>query len=231
MAKQEEKVLLTEVASKQLLKDAGIPVIETVLARTKREAIDLAGEMGFPVAMKIVSPDVPHKTDAGGVRLGLTSAARVGDAYSEMLSSVRGHVPGAVIEGVSIQKMAPPGVEIIIGMSRDAQFGPVIMFGLGGVLVEVLKDVSFRLVPVAPRDAAEMVREIKGYALLTGYRGQEPVDIPALERIIVAVSDFIEANPRVSELDLNPLIASGDGIVAVDARIIMDDEPPVNSRR
>jgi len=219
---QQQTKLLTEVEAKGLLRKAGIPVIETRLARTKKEAISLSKEIGFPVVMKIVSPDIVHKSDIGGVVLGLSSATQVGRAYREMMSSVKQKQPGAGIEGVSVQKMAPPGVEIIIGMNRDLQFGPVIMFGLGGILVEVLKDVAFRLVPVSRLDAAEMVREIKGYALLQGYRGQKPVDISRLEEIIVEISDFIESNPQIEELDLNPLVASGKSIVALDARIVIN---------
>ena len=213
--------LLTEIEAKQRLSKAGIPVVETRLAKTKTEAIALAREIGFPVAMKVLSGDVSHKTEAGGVKLNLANGSQVGRAYSEMMKSVREKVPGANIDGVSVQNMAEPGVEIIIGMNRDPQFGPVLMFGLGGILVEVLKDVSFRLVPVSRLDASEMVHEIKGYALLDGYRGQEPVNIPELEKLIVKVSDFIEKNPDIAELDLNPLIASSKGIIAVDARIVL----------
>ena len=215
-----EKILLTEVKAKELLKEAGIPVIDTRLAKTADEAVSLSKEMGYPVAMKIVSPNVAHKSDIGGVVLNISEAAQAAEAFQQIISSVEQGVPAAIIEGVSVQKMAPPGVEIIIGMNKDPQFGPAIMFGLGGVLVEVLRDVSFRLVPVLPVDAAEMVREIKGFALLQGYRGQSPVDINRLEEIIVKVSDFIEKNPQIEELDLNPLIATGDNIVAVDARIL-----------
>ena len=132
-------------------------------------------------------------------------------------------IPEARIQGVSVQKMARPGVEVIIGMSKDDQFGPVLMFGLGGILVEVLKDVSFRIVPLAKRDAAEMVREIKGYPLLEGYRGQEAVDISYLEELLLKVSDFVEQNPEVKELDLNPIFAYSDGAVAVDARVILEE--------
>jgi len=213
---------MTEVGAKELLKKAGIPVIETRLARTKKEATAISKDMGFPVVMKIVSPDVIHKSDIGGVKTGITSLAQVNRCYSEILSSVRQSQPDARIEGISVQKMARPGVEVIIGMNKDAQFGPVIMFGLGGIWVEVLKDVSFRIVPVSKRDAAEMVKEIKGYAVLQGYRGQEPVDVAYLEKLIVKVSGFIEKNPQIKELDLNPLIAYGDGAVAVDARIILE---------
>jgi len=214
--------LLTEIESKELLKKAGIPVVEAKLARSKKEAISISKEMGFPVVLKISSPDVVHKSDSGGVKLGLANATQVGKAYNEIISSVKQAYPEAQIEGVSVQSMAPPGVEVIVGMSKDPQFGPVLMFGLGGILVEVLKDVSFRIVPVTTRDAREMIREIKGYPVLEGYRGQKPASIPALENLIVKVSQFIEKNPHIKELDLNPIFAYPDKAVAVDARIILE---------
>jgi len=214
--------LLTEVESKELLKKAGIPVVEAKLSRSKKEAISISKEMGFPVVLKISSPDVIHKSDSGGVKLGLANATQVGKAYSEIISSVKQAYPEAQIEGVSVQPMAPPGVEVIVGMSKDPQFGPVLMFGLGGILVEVLKDVSFRIVPVTERDAREMIREIKGYPLLEGYRGQKPASIPALEKLIGKVSQFVEKNPQIKELDLNPIFAYPDKAVAVDARIILE---------
>jgi len=214
--------LLTEVESKQLLERAGIPVTKTKLARSKKEAISVSKEMGFPIVLKIISPDVVHKSDSGGVRLGLANGAQVGRAYSEIMSSVRQRYPQAAIQGVSVQPMASTGTEVIVGMSKDPQFGPVLMFGLGGVLVEVLKDVSFRIVPVTKRDASEMIREIKGYPLLQGYRGQEAVDVASLEGLIVGVSEFIEQNPQIKELDLNPVFAYRDKAVAVDARIVLE---------
>jgi acyl-CoA synthetase (NDP forming) len=220
MVKQQN--LLTEVESKELLKRAGIPVVEATLARTKKEAISLSKRVGFPVVLKISSPDVIHKSDSGGVRLGLANATQVGKAYSEILASIKKAFPKAVIDGISVQRMAPPGVEVIVGMSKDAQFGPVLMFGLGGILVEVLKDVSFRIVPVTQRDAAEMIREIKGYPVLEGYRGHKPASIPALERLIVKVSQFVEKNPHIKELDLNPVFAYHDKAVAVDARAVLE---------
>ena len=220
--KQEKKTQLTEIEAKELLKEAGIPVIETKLARTKKEAISLSKGMGFPVVLKIASPEIIHKSDSGGVKLQLTNVTQVSKAYSEIMSSIRRNHSRVIIEGVSVQKMARPGVEVIVGMSQDAQFGPVLMFGLGGILVEVLKDVSFRIVPVTREDANEMIREIKGYSLLQGYRGQESVDISSLEQIIVKVSEFVERSPQVKELDLNPIFAYKDGAVAVDARIILE---------
>ncbi len=221
-AKQERRTQLTEIESKELLKEAGIPVIETKLARTKKEAISLSKETGFPVVLKIASPDIIHKSDSGGVKLGLTNVTQVGNVYSEVMSSIRQKFPKVRIQGVSVQKMARPGIEVIIGMSKDAQFGPVLMFGLGGILVEVLKDVSFRIAPVTRKDAEEMIREIKGYELLQGYRGQEAANIPSLEQLIVKVSQFVEQNPQIKELDLNPIFAYKDGAVAIDARIILE---------
>jgi acyl-CoA synthetase (NDP forming) len=172
--------------------------------------------------MKIISPDIVHKTDAGGVKLGLANAAQVEKAYHDIMSSVRQKAPQAQIEGVSVQKMARPGIELIIGMNKDEQFGPVIMFGLGGIFVEILKDVSFRLVPLTPGDAAEMVAEIKGFRLLQGFRGQEPVNISLLEDLIVKISEFIDKNPQIKELDLNPVFGYRDSLAIVDARIILE---------
>ena len=174
------------------------------------------------MVLKIASPDIVHKTDVGGVKLGLETAKQVGKAYEDILQAVRQKHPQARIQGVAVQRMARPGVEVIIGMSKDDQFGPVIMFGLGGIMVEVLKDVSFGIVPLAKRDAAEMIREIKGYPLLEGYRGQEAVDVSHLEELLLRVSEFVEQNPEISELDLNPIFAYSDGAVAVDARVVLE---------
>jgi acyl-CoA synthetase (NDP forming) len=220
--KKEGRSQLTEVESKNLLSEAGIPVTETKLARNKKEVLSICKETGFPVALKIVSPNIIHKSDAGGVKLDLKNSTQVNKAYGDMLESIKKKFPQAHIEGVSVQRMASSGVEVIVGMSKDPQFGPLLMFGLGGVLVEVLKDVSFRIVPVSKEDAREMIAGIKGYPLLKGYRGQEPVDIPFLEELIVKVSEFVEKNPEVTELDLNPIFAYRDGAVAVDARIKID---------
>lgn len=222
-ARGEGRTVLTEVESKELLKQAGIDIIDTRLATSREEAISISQRLGFPVALKVASADIVHKSDAGGVKLGLGTAKEVGKAYEGILAAVGQKHPQAKIQGVSVQRMARAGVEVIIGMSKDDQFGPVLMFGLGGILVEVLRDVSFRLVPLARRDAAEMVREIKGYPLLEGYRGQEAVDISHLEELLLKVSDFVEQNPEVKELDLNPVFAYSNGAVAVDARVILEE--------
>jgi acyl-CoA synthetase (NDP forming) len=212
-ARKQGRILLTEIESKELLQEAGINTVETKLAKSMKEAI-----------LKIASADVSHKSDVGGVMTGLGNAAQASKAYREIMASVKQKQPQAAIDGISVQKMARPGVEVIIGMSKDAQFGPVLMFGLGGILVEVLKDVSFRIVSLTRRDAREMIREVKGYPLLEGYRGQEPADIPFLEEMLLKVSAFAEQNPEVKELDLNPIFAYRDGAVAVDARIVLEGE-------
>jgi acyl-CoA synthetase (NDP forming) len=222
-ARKEGRSLLTEIEAKELLKQAGLNVIDTRLAPSEDEAVSIARELGFPVALKIASPDVVHKTDAGGVKLNLKTSAQVARAYEAIMKSIKEQYPQAKIQGVSVQKMARPGVEVIIGMSKDAQFGPVLMFGLGGVWVEVLKDVSFRIVPLEKRDAHEMIQEIKGKPLLEGYRGQEAVDIDNLEEMILKVSGFIEKHPEIKELDVNPVFAYKDGAVAVDARVVLEN--------
>jgi len=221
-ALKSNRTVLTEVESKQLIASAGIPVIDTALAKTKAEAVSQSKEMGFPVALKIVSPDIIHKSDSGGVKLGLINASQVGRAYAELLASAKKTTPRAAIYGVSVQKMAKPGVEVIMGMTKDDQFGPVLMFGIGGVLVEVLKDVAFRIVPLVKRDASQMIREIKGFPILEGYRGQEPANVAALEDALLKLSGFVESTPEIKELDLNPVLAYNDGVIAVDARVILE---------
>jgi acyl-CoA synthetase (NDP forming) len=215
---------LTEIESKEIFGNAGIDVVETRLATSEGEAITFSRKIGFPSVLKICSHDIIHKSDSGGVRVGLNNEDDVKRAYQEIIASATRKYPGAKIEGVSVQKMAEPGMEVIIGAHRDSQFGPVLMFGLGGTFVEVLKDVSFRLIPLARKDATRMIKEIKGYALLEGYRGHEPVDISLLEEYILRVSDFMRNNPQIKELELNPIIVYRDSAVAVDARIGLDEE-------
>jgi len=222
--KKEGRSILTEFESKRILKQAGVSVVETKLAKTPKEAVSLSQKIGFPVALKIASPDVIHKSDSGGVKLGLNNVAQVKKAYNEILETVNQQYPGAIIEGISVQKMVRPGTEVIVGTSKDPQFGPVIMFGLGGIFVEVLKDVSFRIIPVSQRDAQEMIQEIKGYPLLEGYRGKEPANIPVLVETILKISKFVEENPQIKELELNPIFVYADGAVAVDARIILEED-------
>ena len=220
-ARQQGRTVLSEVEAKQLLAEAGIAVVEARLAKERDEAVALAKEFGYPVALKIVSPQITHKSDVGGVQLNLGTAEEVASAFDAIVASAKHATLDANVEGVSVQRMAEPGIEVIVGMTMDAQFGPVLMFGLGGVLVEVLKDVAFRVVPITARDARQMVRDIQGFPILQGYRGQEPADLEALEALLLKLSAFIEGHAEVAELDLNPVFAYPDGAIAVDARIVL----------
>ena len=220
-AKKQGRAVLTEIESKQILDEAGIPVARTKLAADADAAVSIADDIGYPVVLKIVSQDVTHKSDVGGVKVGIESADDVRAAFDEIVAAVKKVQPDASIDGVAVQQMAPAGTEVIIGVSKDPQFGPVVMFGLGGILVEVLKDVAFRIVPLEPRDARQMIREIKGFPVLEGVRGQDPADLGALEGLILQISQFIDAHPEIEELDLNPVFAYKDGCIAVDARIVV----------
>ncbi|HWO94288.1 MAG TPA: acetate--CoA ligase family protein [Dehalococcoidia bacterium] len=220
---QKASRLLTEVEAKELLSSAGIAVAATRLATSAADASKIAEQLGFPVVIKIVSPDIAHKSDIGGVRLNLNSPADVAAAYEAMMADVAKVAPSAKILGAAVQHMEPAGTEVIMGMTKDPQFGPVLMFGLGGIFVEVLQDVAFRIVPLERRDARQMIREIKGYAVLEGVRGQDPSDIEALEDMLLKLSAFVEARPEIAELDLNPVFAYKKGALAVDARIVVEE--------
>lgn len=219
------RTILTEMESKAILKEFGIPVIEAKLAQNKTEAVKIGNEIGFPLVMKIASPDIIHKSDIGGVKLGINNVTSIKKSFDSIIRSAREHFPDAKIDGVTVQKMAPSGIEIIIGISHDPQFGPVMMFGLGGIFVEVIEDVSFRILPLTPKDAKEMIKEIKGYQLLKGFRGSDPADIEFLERLLLDVSSFIEDYPQIKELDLNPVFVYKKGGLVIDARIILE---PIN---
>lgn len=222
-ARTQGRTLLTEIEAKQVLEEAGVRVSPARLAKTADEAAKTADALGYPVVLKVVSPQITHKSDVGGVELDLASADDVRAAFGRILAAAKEHAPDATVDGVAVQRMEPPGIEVIVGMTKDPQFGPVLMFGLGGVLVEVLKDVAFRVVPLTERDARQMVHEIKGYPLLEGYRGHDPADVAKLEQLLLQVSAFVEQHPEVAELDLNPVFAYRDGAIAVDARIVLTD--------
>jgi acyl-CoA synthetase (NDP forming) len=221
-ARKEGRTILTEVEAKQMLEAGGVPVSPARLAKTADEAAKVAAELGFAAVLKIVSPQITHKSDVGGVALGLASADDVRAAFDRIVASAKQHVPNATIDGVAVQRMERQGIEVIVGVTKDPQFGPVLMFGLGGVLVEVLKDVAFRVIPIEQRDAQQIIEDIKGYPVLQGYRGQDPADISALQALLLKVSSFIESHPEVAELDLNPVFAYKDGAIAVDARIVLE---------
>ena len=222
-ARKEKRSVLTEIESKELIGQAGIKVNDTRLAKSSSEASSISQQLGFPVVLKIASPDIVHKSDAEGIRLGLETPEQAERAFDEIMEAARQKYPDADIHGVSVQNMADPGAEVIIGMSRDAQFGPVLMFGLGGVFVEIMEDVSLRVIPVTRRDVEEMIKEIKGYKMLTGYRNLPAVEESKLADTLLKVADFVTQHPEIKELDLNPVIAYGDGAVAVDARIVLED--------
>lgn len=221
-ALQQGRTLLTEIEAKQVLHDAGISTTTAQLATSADDAVRAAEAIGFPVVLKVSSTDIVHKSDIGGVQLHLQSANEVREAFSTIMQNAADKEPHAKVEGVAVQPMAQAGTEVIIGMSKDATFGPVLMFGLGGVLVEVLQDVAFRIVPLNERDAEEIIRDIKGFPLLEGYRGAPAANLSALQQMLRTLSDFIEATPVVKEVDLNPVYAYPDGALAVDARIILE---------
>jgi acetate---CoA ligase (ADP-forming) subunit beta len=220
---------LNEIESKRMLKQAGLTVTEPFLAQSCSDAISIAQRLGFPVVLKVVSDEIIHKSDAGGVLVNLTDSKSVGLAYTRMMDSIGKKFPEAAIDGISVQKQAAPGTEVIIGMTRDPQFGPAIMFGLGGVWVEIFNDVSLRIAPLSREDTSEMLRELKSYKMFQGYRGQPKIDTDTLEDWLLRVSALVMNNPRIKELDINPIFAYADGALAVDARILLEDEGNVKA--
>lgn len=220
-AEAEGRTFLMENECKELLIAEGIPTTGTAVAQSAAEAVKMSNMIGYPVVLKVLSPEVIHKSDLGGVKLNLQSPAEVERAFNEIIDTFY----DKKLVGVSVQRMVTPGLEVIIGVSRDATFGPVLMFGLGGVFVEVLKDVSFRILPVTEANIEAMIEEIQGYKMLKGYRGPA-VDIPALKELMRRVSDLIMKYPEIKELDLNPVFLYPKGNIAIDARIILGEPEP-----
>lgn len=208
-----------EFKSRELLKEYGLPMGEYDLATTKEEAIEIAENYGYPLVMKIVSDQIIHKTEAGGIKLNIGSKEEVEETFELLVYNAKKYDPDAVIDGVLVSPMAASGVEVIVGGLRDSQFGPVVMFGLGGVFVEIFKDVQFRLAPLSKDEALSLIRSIKGFPLLDGARGQQPVDINALAEVIVNIGNYLNENEDVREIDLNPLVCYPDGIQALDASV------------
>jgi len=219
-AKKEKRSLL-ETEAKELLKEYGIPVPDFKLIKSEDKIAGLAKEISFPIVMKIVSPDIIHKTDAGGVKLNIKDETEARLAYQEIISKAKKYNKNAKILGVIVYSMVPQGTEIIIGMMKDPHFGPVAMFGLGGIFVEVLKDISFRIIPLEEKDAREMITEIKGYDILKGARGEPPRDIQAIKEVLMKVSKLTTENPEINEIDLNPIFVFEKGLQIVDARMIL----------
>jgi acyl-CoA synthetase (NDP forming) len=220
-AVSEGRRALLEHEAKRLLGLHGAPVTDDRLARTAEEAVAIAAELGDPVALKICSPDILHKSDAGGVRLGLDTDARIRKAFAEITANAARHEAKADIRGCVVSPMAQEGTEVIVGTRIDPQFGPVIMFGIGGILVEVLKDVVFRVLPITRSSARQMLSEIRSAPILNGFRGQASVDREALVELLMTVSEVVESYPEIREMDLNPVIAGARSLTVVDARIIL----------
>ena len=212
---------LLEPDAMALFSEYGIPVPFCKLTKNAEEAVAFASEIGYPVVIKITSYDIVHKSDVGGVITGIKDEEMLRSCYEQMMNSVSEKCPDAVIEGINVMENLDPGQECIVGMTKDPQLGNAVMFGLGGVFVEVLKDVSLQLTPVSREEAGAMIKDIKGSELLTGYRGNDPCDVDAVADLIMKVSKLADANPEIRELDINPVFVYKDGVKIADARVIL----------
>jgi acyl-CoA synthetase (NDP forming) len=221
-AEKEGRKNLLETEAKAVCVEYRIPVTKFELAKSEAESVKLAQKIGFPVVLKIVSPDIIHKSDVGGVMVNLKDASGVRDAYRQIMKNVKKHNAKARIVGMLVQEMAPASTEVIVGSTKDPQFGPALMFGLGGIFVEVLKDVTFRIAPVTEEEAREMITEVKAYPLLKGYRNLPSADINAIVRILMSVSKLVTEHQEIKELDLNPIMVYEKGAKTVDARIVLE---------
>ncbi len=220
--KKERRKFLLEPEAKTVCNEYKIPITEFKIAKNEAEAIKFAKQIGYPVVLKIVSPNIIHKSDVGGVMVNLKTAKEIRDAYRQILKNVKKHKADAKIVGILVQEMAPKSTEVIVGATKDPQFGPAIMFGLGGIFVEVLKDVSFRVAPITEDEALEMITEVKAYPLLKGYRNIPPTDIDAIVNILLNTSKLVMEHQEIKELDFNPILVYEKGAKTVDARIILE---------
>jgi acetyl-CoA synthetase (ADP-forming) len=221
-AHQEGRKNLLEPEAKTICISYEIPVAKFGVAKDEEDAVKFAKTFGYPVVMKVVSPEILHKSDVGGVVLNVKDAEDVRRVHKKILENVKRHQPDAKISGVLVEEMAPSSTEVIVGAVKDPQFGATLMFGLGGVFVEILKDVTFRVAPIKKREAREMISELKAYPILTGYRGQPPADINAVVEILLNVSRLVTEHPAIKELDLNPVRVYEKGAKTLDARIILE---------
>jgi acetyl-CoA synthetase (ADP-forming) len=221
-AYEDGRNFLLEHEAKSICRLYGIPTTLFRVVRNVDEALQVAKEIGYPVVIKIISRDIIHKSDVGGVVVNIGSDEEVVNACEIIKNNILKHNPNARIDGFLVEKMAQPTTEVIVGMIKDSQFGPAIMFGLGGIFVEVLKDVSFRVVPLTRYDAEEMIKEIKAYPILKGIRGRPPADIEALINIILNVSKMSFEISEINQIDLNPIFTYPKGAITVDARIILE---------
>lgn len=223
---------LGEVKSKDILKAYGFYTLEGRLTVSPEQAVEIAKFIGFPVAMKIVSPNIVHKSDMGGVKLNVGSGQAVADAFELMMLRIKKHAPEAHIEGIYVEKMAESGMEVILGMTRDPQFGPMLMFGLGGIFVEMMKDVAFHLAPITEEEAVQMLKATRSYELLKGKRGIKEVDINAIAVCLQRISQLATDFPQINEIDINPLIVGelGNEPVVADARMTFATSVPLRPK-
>ena len=220
--KRAKRKNLTEAEAREVLKFYRIPLVEAEIVKNLEEAKSFVKKVGYPVVLKVISPQIIHKTEVGGVILNIRSDKELFEAFHEIMKNVERSMPNAEIKGFFIQKMMPRDYEVIIGGKKDPTFGQTIAFGLGGIFVEVFEDVSFRVVPISKEDATEMIQEIKGYKILKGYRGKKLADINALIDILLKTSKMLEENEEIKELDINPVFVLHKGAYAGDARIILE---------
>ena len=214
---ESNETVLTEFESKELLEEIGIPIPVQKLTSSKEETLSTAEEIGYPIVLKLIAEDIVHKSDTGAVKLNLKSKEETEKAYEELMK-----IPSQADRKISVQKMADePITELIIGMTTDPQFGPALMFGIGGILVELLEDVSFRIAPITEYDAKEMIHEIKGFPILDGYRGKPKADIDAIVEVLLNISDLVTKHEEIYEMDLNPVFIYEKGLICVDARVIL----------
>jgi len=229
-ARGESRTDLTAAEAAIVCRAYDLPVVEDRSASNAEAAVAAANSIGYPVALKILSADISHKSDAGGIKLGLANDADVRRAFDEVQSNARAHDAKAHLDGVLVQAMAKGGREVIVGAITDPTFGKVVMFGLGGIFTEVLSDVTFAMAPVSPERARTMVSEIRGYQILAGARGEAPIDFDALARVVSGVSQLVTDVPEIAELDLNPVFVNSSGATAVDARIVIGEPAPAPVR-
>jgi len=221
-AKKEKRKFLLEPEAKTVCIKYGISVTDFKVAKNETEAVKFAEKIGYPIVLKIISPDIIHKSDVGGVIVNLKDTKDVRNGYKQILKNVKKHKADAKIVGMLVQEMAPSSTEIIVGAIKDPQFGPAIMFGLGGIFVEVLKDVTFRVAPITEDEAREMITEVRAYPLLKGYRNLPPADIEAIVQILLNASKLVMEHQEIKEIDLNPIMVYEKGAKTVDARIILE---------
>ena len=220
-AKEKSEANLTTEETREVLSAYGFSLPQRIVTETSREAISAANSLGYPVVMKIVSPDILHKSDVGGVKVGITEKSQVARSFEDLISNAKRFMPEALILGVTVEEMIAPGKEVVLGSSRDPSFGPLLMFGLGGIYVEVLKDVSFRIAPLTFNEAELMIKEIRSYPILKGVRGEKPSDLIAVRESLLRLSQLVIDFSEILEIDINPLMVlpAGKGAVVIDSRL------------